>query len=311
MQVWKASTSAVIGLCFTPDGRGLVTGSASAAVWDIAGVPKTVRQFDSHGLLIPVAVSPCGRFLALWGLRLRVHDLSETGPPAATVLDDDALTNAEAMAFAPDGTEFAVPGFTPRQWAVPSWEVIRDDPPPEENPRRTGAPYETGGIAYSPDGRTIALSFAEMNSKCTRYDACIRLFDRATGRLTAHLRTTFGYAEPKGARAQVAFSPDGKVVAGNYGPVLGVVSVADGKEVARLKVGTKHIAGFCFTRDGSKIVVVSHDPRVRVFDARTWKETAGYEWKVGKLCCVAVSPDGLRMAAGSGTGKVVVWDVDA
>jgi hypothetical protein len=36
----------------------------------------------------------------------------------------------------------------------------------------------------------------------------------------------------------------------------------------------------------------------------------GFEWQVGQLRSVAVAPDGMRMAAGSATGKVVMWDVD-
>ena len=39
-------------------------------------------------------------------------------------------------------------------------------------------------------------------------------------------------------------------------------------------------------------------------------EVVDVEWKIGKLRCVAVAPDGLRMAAGSDRGKVVIWDVD-
>ncbi len=100
------------------------------------------------------------------------------------------------------------------------------------------------------------------------------------------------------------------MIAGNFGPVLGVTSVADGEEVARVKTGTKHITGLAFTPDGAKLVAVSNDAKVRLFDTRTWIETTGYEWKIGKLRCVAVAPDGLRMAAGSDRGKVVIWDVD-
>jgi WD40 repeat protein len=150
------------------------------------------------------------------------------------------------------------------------------------------------------------MSFAVMNARGTRYDSHVRFFDRATGAQTAELGTTFGHAHP----TQIAFSPDGTVIAGNFGPVLGVVSVADGKEVARVKIGTKHVTALAFTPDGSKLVTVSNDTRVRVFDARTWTETTGYEWKIGPLRCVAVAPDGLRMAAGSSRGKVVIWDVD-
>ena len=98
-----------------------------------------------------------------------------------------------------------------------------------------------------------------MNPEGTRYDQCFRLFDLATGAYRTDLRTTFGHTHP----THIAFSPDGTVIAGNFGPVLGVVSVADGKQVARIKVGTKHITALAFTPDGSKCVTVSNDTKVR------------------------------------------------
>jgi WD40 repeat protein len=250
-------------------------------------------------------MSPCGRFLAVGGTDLWVHDLADE-KSGKLVTDYVAYT----VAFAPDGTEFAAPAFNPRQWAVPSWEVIRagDASSGCPNQFRNGNEFRTGAIAYTPNGSSIAMCFAVRTHSSAPYSSSrLRFFDRATGAETADLLSTFGHAYP----TQIAFSPDGSVIAGNFGPVLGVTSVADGKEVARIKTGTKHITGLAFTPDGSKLVTVSNDARVRVFDARTWKETAGYEWKVGKLRCVAVAPDGLRMAAGSGTGKIVVWDADA
>jgi WD40 repeat protein len=164
-----------------------------------------------------------------------------------------------------------------------------------------------GGIAYTPSGHSLVVTVTVPNDIGPRfYDSHFWFFDRKTGARTADLRTTFGHSAPN----KVALSPDGAVVAGNFGSVLGVVSVADGKQVARIKSGTKNITGLAFTPDGSKLVTVSNDTKVRVFDTRTWTETAGFEWKIGKLRCMAVAPDGLRMAAGSDRGKVIVWDVD-
>jgi WD40 repeat protein len=307
MQVFKASTSAVVGLCFMPNGRGIVTGSsAGVAVWDLTDAPERVWQFVSGGLHgCPVTVSPCGRFLVSGGSLLRVFDLTDDSKP-------ELISNgARGLAFAPDGTEFAALDLGahtrqifPQRWAVPSWERICTEP---KLARPLGQPYCTGAVTYTPDSCALALSFAAWhNDTDTYYDTRIRLFDRSTGIEKAAPEITFGYAHP----TQIAYRPDGAVIAGNFGPVLGVVSVADGKEVASIKTGTKHITGLCFTPDGSKLVTVSNDTKVRVIDTRAWKETTGFEWKIGRLRCMAVAPDGLRMAAGSDRGKVVIWDVD-
>jgi WD40 repeat protein len=207
------------------------------------------------------------------------------------------------LAFSPDGQEIAASGLRPRQWALPSGKLVRTHDPPN-NPR--GDRFATGTLVYSPDGETIALSFAVLNFGVNRYDSHVFLFDRATGEQVGDLNVAFKYAHPR----MLAFSPDGSAIAGNFGPALGVLSVEDGTIVAWIQPGTKHITGLAFTPDGSKLVTVSNDERVRVYDTRAWTETTGYEWQVGKLGCVVVAPDGLRMAAGSGTGKVVVWDVD-
>ena len=42
----------------------------------------------------------------------------------------------------------------------------------------------------------------------------------------------------------------------------------------------------------------------------TWEVVRQHEWKIGPLRSVCFAPDGLRCAAGSETGQVVVWDLD-
>src|SRR5262249_35488023 len=157
------------GLCFTPDGRGLVTGSPSdLIVCDVTGTPQPVRRFHPPVYAGPVVVSPCGRFIANWISGVRVYELTATGERPVTELTGRVASLA--VAFSPDGTELAEAGQTPRLWAVPSWTLIRSEQPKSHV---SGDPYCTGAIAYSPDGGTIALSFAVMNDSRTRYDECI------------------------------------------------------------------------------------------------------------------------------------------
>jgi WD40 repeat protein len=35
-----------------------------------------------------------------------------------------------------------------------------------------------------------------------------------------------------------------------------------------------------------------------------------YTWNIGRMRSIAFSPDGTLAAAGSDTGKIIVWDVD-
>jgi WD40 repeat protein len=66
-----------------------------------------------------------------------------------------------------------------------------------------------------------------------------------------------------------------------------------------------------WTADGSQLLTVSSDEFVRVWNARTGAELRSLKWEIGRLYCVAFSPDGLTCAAGGEKGQVVVWDVDA
>jgi WD40 repeat protein len=49
---------------------------------------------------------------------------------------------------------------------------------------------------------------------------------------------------------------------------------------------------------------------VKLYDTSTWEVARTFTWDIGKMRSIAFSRDGALAAAGSDTGKVVVWDVD-
>lgn len=302
MFTFKAHTKPVYGIAFSPDGRYLLTssGDETAKVWDSDG-PVPVREIPGSQFVAPVAFSPDGRLLARGGYGIEVCEV-ETG---VTVITAPRLY-ANTLGFAPDGSEFATFGSDSlSRWSLPAggplpgrWGGSR-----EEN---NGSRFPSGAMAYSPDGSVIATSYGVFVSQKEGYASHLLLWDRTHGTLCGEIKARFTHGHP----TAIAFSPDGAVLAGIFGPVLQAFDVASREQVASIKPGTKHFKGLVFTPDGRRLATVSNDKTVRVYDTVTWAEMTGFEWKVGRLGCVAVAPDGLRMAAGSDTGKVVVWDVD-
>lgn len=302
MFTFKAHTKPVYGIAFSPDGRYLLTSSrGETGLWDAAGTGH-VRPCAATSFATPVAVSPDGRLLARGGYEVEVWETAS----GRSVISEPQLC-AQTLAFAPDGTEFAAfgPDGPLARWSLPAGHPL---PGGWGGTRRTnnGARFPAGAMAYSPEGSVIATSYGVLVDQKVGYASHIFLWERTTGTLLGELQARFTHAHP----TAIAFSPDGSVLAGIFGPVLQAFDVASREQVASIKPGTKHFKGLVFTPDGGQLATVSNDKIVRVYDTATWAEVTGYEWKVGKLGCVAIASDGLRMAAGSDSGTIVVWDVD-
>ena len=74
--------------------------------------------------------------------------------------------------------------------------------------------------------------------------------------------------------------------------------------------GRSHFTGVAFHPSGRFLAATSNDATVKLYDTATWQVAKTYTWDAGRMRSVAFSPDGSLAAAGSDTGKVVVWDVD-
>jgi RNA polymerase sigma factor (sigma-70 family) len=120
---------------------------------------------------------------------------------------------------------------------------------------------------------------------------------------------------------RLAFSPDGKVLAGGEegeGKRVRLWDAASGKELRTSAAHPENITGLAFAPDGKTLATSCEDGGVRLFDPTTCKERRRIEHSGKKALAVAYSPDGKMIAwTLSGTrddkavNELVLWDAES
>jgi WD40 repeat protein len=240
-----------------------------------------------------VAWSTDGKLIASGGQDriVRVWDpstgqqLLALGGHARTVSAVAFSRDGKRLASASGGIERQFPALTPNPLNLPSdqpqevpdlkiWDVTTG-----KELRSFSLPGKGPGMALSPDGETVAVTFGNPRLYIQR------AFELGAG--SYPLRgSNFG-----------------------SGDVVRLYRVGTGEEVAVLK-GHNTRAPWCvtFSPDGQRVVTSGGDSTIKLWDAVTGEEIMTIGRHPGLVSSVAFSPDGLKIVSAAGAGGVRIWD---
>jgi WD40 repeat protein len=172
-------------------------------------------------------------------------------------------------------------------WDVASGKELRSFSLPDKSRTNQPGVIPTGnlgkgpGLAFSPDGETIAVTFGETGMDVKE----IHFLD---GGGTQVMKTTSGAAYPD---------------------VVRLYRVATGEEAVVLKGHTRPPYCVAFSPDGRRVVTGGGaDETIKLWDARTGEEIMTVGRHPDLVTSVAFSPDGLKIVSTSRVGSARIWD---
>jgi WD40 repeat protein len=276
-----------LGYCvgFRPDGRQLVVGGMGLTVWDATTGQKVVQWLGPHTRVHGVAYSPDGQRLV-------------SGRPGAVTMWD-AATGRElwtqpvglgrCAAYSPDGRRVAGSEIN----TLTVWDAATGQ-------KLWTKRHRPHNVAFSPDGVRLAGLGTKPGS--------VQVWDAATGSEVQTLERRTGTTD---AIDTIAYSPDGRWLAGGSQGGTRLWNVATGQEVRTLGEPDGVVAAVAFSPDSQQLACGGNDGAVKVWTVATGAHGFTLRAHAGKVWSVAYSPDGRRLATSGDDRTVKLWDATA
>ena len=276
-------------VAISPDGYTFAAGIDKAIVlWDIASGEKISTLTGHTGRVNSLAFSPDGNSLISgnWYDTVRLWDLT-------TATQKKYLTNHRSsiskIIFSPDGSKVA--SISVNQKKVNISDVITD------RYHTIQLKQTIHGIAFSPDGNTIAIG--------DRYGK-LDLWKVGSGK---RIRDFIGHKKQK--VYTLVFSPDGTTLASSSSDGLFIWDVNTGERNLSIQGHSTEIRALAFSPDGNILATgspyqinlwnISSTERVGQIYFNEW-----YNYFIG----LAFSPDGNILASQDGR-RTLIWDVNS
>ena len=283
----------VISVAWHPRRRRIASGGADKTIhiWDGKVFSKT-RALKGHASSVnSLSWQPDGRRLASAGddNTVRIWDPFRPEPATTRPQHKDRV---QALAWHPDGRVVVSGGGykdqTLKVWDGATGELLQT---------LTGHTTDIEALTFSPDGAILACGAKLRHAEGQR----ITLWDTSTWRLigTAKYPSEYMYDV-----VSVAFSPDGKLVAGGSSDCLVFVWHTKSRRRKYVLKGHKQLYAIniqvVFTPDGKTLITGGHqDGLVKFWDVASGEELATLPGR-NNAAALRVSPDGARLLVAGG-----------
>lgn len=293
--------SLVWSVCFSPDGRWLVSTHTDGAilVWDVAERQRVANLNEHSGAVYAVAYSRDGKRIASTGedSSIIIWNAS-TGQKEAVLIGHKSKSNG--IAFLPDGQRVASCGFQEASilWEIARGEILQTFISPHASMRGSN------GFAVSPDGRWLASSHG--------------VYDMADGRMVCtfldKLKNDNSDDDWLAMGSQIyglAFSNDGRLLAVStvHQGHIGIVATERWETIAHAQSLDSPFISLSFSPDGEYLAAGDDNGKVELWNVHPLKLIAVMGRHAARVKSVAFSPDGDQVVSSSDDKTIALWNV--